>query len=143
MPVATSDVIAWITSLGWNGNQETGAPLCMGPYVPDSPDQLVIITATPGPGYMLEGATDMCGFQARVRGGQSGDGSTDAQAATEALAYTLDALIFAAPYPFVLASGRVLVTAHRLSGIPAPMAQTSDDMDRSTYTCSYLIEVSN
>jgi hypothetical protein len=143
VPVATSDVIKWLTFLGWDTNQETGCPLVMGPYIPDEPDQIAILTPTTGPGFMRDGATDMCGFQARVRGGQSGDGSTDAQAATETLAYTLDALIFAAPYPFVLASGRVLVTAHRLSGIPAPMAQTSDDMDRSTYTCSYLIEVSN
>jgi hypothetical protein len=143
VPVATSDVITWLTSLGWDTNQETGCPITMGPYVPDSPDCVAILTATPGPGYQKDGATDMCGFQARVRGGQSGDGSTDAQAATEALAYTLDGLIFAAAYPAVLASGRVLVAAHRLSGMPAPMAQTSDDQDRFTYTASYLFEVSN
>jgi len=143
VPVPTSDVITWIQSLGWNGNQETGAPLCMGPYVPDTPDNLVVLTATPGPGFQREGATDMCGFQARVRGGQSGDGSTDAQAATESLAYALDALIFSAAYPARLASGKTLVSAHRLSGMPTPMAQAPDDMDRMTYTCSYLIEVSN
>jgi hypothetical protein len=143
VPVATSDVITWLTSLGWDTNQETGAPITMGPYVPDSPDRLVVLTPTPGPGFMRDGATDMCGFQARVRGGQSGDGSTDAQAATEALAYTLDRLIFTAPYPAVLASGRVLVTAHRLSGMPTPMTQTSDDQDRMTYVASYLFEVSN
>lgn len=143
MPVATSDVIQWLTGLGWNTNQETGCPLSMGPYIPDTPDTLAVITMTPGAGYMAEGALDMCGFQARVRGGQSGDGSTDAQAATEALAYALDGLIFNAAYPCVLASGRTLVTAHRLSGIPAPMAQASDDQDRFTYVASYLIEVSN
>jgi hypothetical protein len=143
VPVPTSDVIGWILGQGWDGNQETGAPLVMGPYLPDEPDTLVCLTATPGAGYQKDGATDMCGFQARVRGGQSGDGSTDAQAATEALAYTLDGLIFAAAYPAVLSSGRVLVAAHRLSGMPAPMAQTSDDQDRFTYTASYLFEVSN
>jgi len=138
-----SDVVAWIESQGWNTNQETGCPLVMGPYVPDTPDCVAILTATPGAGFMFEGATDVCGFQARVRGGQSGDGSTDAQAATEALAYSLDGLIFNAAYPCVLASGRTLVTAHRLSGMPAPMPQASDDQDRFTYVCSYLIEVSN
>jgi hypothetical protein len=143
VPVATSDVITWLTSMGWDTNQETGCPLVMGPYVPDTPDTLAVITATPGAGYMFEGATDMCGFQARVRGGQSGDGSTDAQAATETLAYTLDGLIFNAAYPCVLASGRTLVTAHRLSGMPTAMPFASGDEDRATYVCSYLIEVSN
>jgi hypothetical protein len=143
VPVPTSDVITWLTSMGWDTTQETGCPLVMGPYIPDTPDQICVVTATPGAGFMLEGATDMCGFQARVRGGQSGDGSTDAQSVTETLAYTLDGLIFNAAYPAVLASGRVLVTAHRLSGMPTPMPQASDDQDRFTYTASYLIEVSN
>jgi hypothetical protein len=142
VPVATSDVVAWILSLGWDGTQETGCPIVMGPYVPDSPDTLAVVTMTPGAGFMRDGATDMCGFQARVRGGQSGDGSTDAQAITEALAYKLDDLIFAASYPARLASGRTLVIAHRLSGMPSPMPQASDDLDRWTYVASYLIEVS-
>ena len=143
MPVPTSDVIQWLAGQGWNTNQETGCPLVMGPYVPDTPDRIAILTATSGPGFMLEGVTDVCGFQARVRGGQSGDGSTDAQAATEALAYHLDALIFNAAYPCVLASGRVLVAAHRLAGMPTPMPQASEDTSRFTYVCQYLIEVSN
>jgi hypothetical protein len=143
VPVATSDVIAWISAQGWDGTQETGCPIVMGPYVPDEPDTLAVVTMTPGAGYQKDGATDMCGFQARVRGGQSGDGSTDAQSVTEALAYKLDAIIFGAAYPARLASGRTLVIAHRLSGMPSPMPQASDDLDRWTYTCSYLIEVSN
>ena len=143
MPVPMSDVIQWITAQGWNGNQETGCPLVMGPYIPDTPDNLVVVTATSGPGYMLEGVTDVSGFQARVRGGQSGDGSTTAQEATESLAYALDGLIFNAAFPCVLGSGRVLVAAHRLAGIPTPMPQASDDSSRMTYVCSYLIEVSN
>jgi hypothetical protein len=142
VPVAISDVTAWILAQGWDGTQETGAPLCMGPYVPDTPDTLVVLTATPGAGYQKDGATDMCGFQARVRGGQSGDGSTGAQAVTEALAYKLDGLIFDAAYPATLASGKTLVTARRLSGMPSPLMPAPDDSDRMTYTCSYLIEVS-
>jgi hypothetical protein len=143
MPVPMSDVVAWIEAQGWDTTQETGCPLVMGPYIPDTPDTLAVISATPGAGFMLEGATDMCGFQARVRGGQSGDGSTDAQSVTETLAYTLDGLIFTAAYPCVLSSGRTLVTAHRLSGMPTAMPQASDDQDRFTYVASYLIEVSN
>lgn len=142
MPVAVSDVTAWILAQGWDGTQETGCPLYMGPYVPDEPDQLCVITATPGAGFQKDGATDMCGVQARVRGGQSGDGSTGAQAVTERLAYALDALIFGASYPAALASGKTLVSARRFSGMPQPLMPAPDDSDRSTYTCSYLIEVS-
>lgn len=142
MPVAVSDVISWITGMGWDGTQETGCPLLMGPYVPDTPDTIAVLTATPGAGFQFDGAVDVCGLQARVRGGQSGDGSTGPQEVTEALAYALDALIFGAAYPVLLASGRTLVIAHRLAGMPTPMPQASDDMDRWTYVCSYLIEVS-
>jgi hypothetical protein len=143
VPLATLDLIAWLTSLGWDGNQETGAPLVLGPYVPDEPDRLVVLTPTPGPGYQRDGATDLTGFQARARGPQGGDGSPDAQAAAEALAYALDALIFTAAYPAVLPSGQVIVLARRLSGAPAPLGPMPDDGDRWSFVCSYLIEVSN
>jgi hypothetical protein len=85
----------------------------------------------------------MCGFQARVRGPQGGDGSPGAQAAAEALAYALDALIFGAAYPVTLPSGQVIVHAHRLGGMPAPLSGEPDDADRFSLTASYLIEVSN
>jgi hypothetical protein len=143
VPLATLSLISWILSLGWDGNQETGAPLVLGPYVPDEPDKLIVLTPTPGPGYQREGATDLVGFQARARGPQGGDGSPHAQAAAEALAYELDKLIFAAAYPAVLPSGQVIVLARRLSGAPAPLAAGPDDADRFEYVTSYLIEVSN
>jgi hypothetical protein len=143
VPLATLDLLAWIATMGWDSNQETGVPLYLGPYIPDEPDKCVVVTPTPGPGYTREGATDLCGFQARVRGPQGGDGSPDAQAAAEALAYRLDALIFAAAYPVTLPSGQVIVLARRLSGMPAPMSGTPDSGDRFEFVCSYLIEVSN
>jgi hypothetical protein len=144
VPVPASALIAWLSSLGnWDTTQETGVPFCLGPYLPDEPDRIVVITATPGAGYLREGATDVCGFQARVRGPQGGDGSPDAQAAAEALACRLDALIFTAAYPVRLPSGQVIVTAHRLGGAPAPLSGTPDSGDRFEYTANYLIEVSN
>jgi hypothetical protein len=144
MPVPSAALISWLSTLGgWDCSQETGVPFYLGPYIPDSPDKCVVVTATPGGGYQMEGATDLCGFQARVRGPQGGDGSPDAQAAAEALAYRLDALIFGAAYPVRLPSGQVIVTAHRLSGAPAPLAGEPDDADRVSFTCQYLIEVSN
>jgi hypothetical protein len=143
VPLATLSLIGWIMSLGWDGNQETGAPLVLGPYVPDEPDRLVVLTPVPGPGLQREGATDLAGFQARARGQQGGDGSPHAQAAAEALSYRLDALIFTAAYPVTLPSGQVIVLARRLSGAPAPLSGTPDNADRYEYVCSYLIEVSN
>jgi hypothetical protein len=144
VPVPASALIAWLSSLGnWDTSQETGVPFYTGPYIPDSPDRLVVVTPTPGGGYRLEGATDVCGFQARVRGPQGGDGSPGAQAAAEAIAYRLDALIFTAAYPVRLPSGQVIVTAHRLSGAPAPLSGEPDDADRVSYVANYLIEVSN
>jgi len=144
MPVPSAALISWLSTLGgWDSNQETGVPFYLGPYIPDSPDQVCVITPTPGAGYRLEGATDVCGFQARVRGPQGGDGSPGAQSAAEALAHRLDALIFAAAYPVTLPSGQVIVTAHRLSGAPAPLSGEPDDADRFSFVCQYLIEVSN
>jgi hypothetical protein len=144
VPVPASGLIAWLSTLGgWDSNQETGVPFYLGPYVPDSPDSVVVLTPTPGAGFMREGATDMCGFQARVRGPQGGDGSPGAQSAAEALAFRLDRLIFAAPCPVTLPSGQVIVAVHRLSGAPAPLAGEPDDADRFSFVAQYLIEVSN
>lgn len=144
MPLPTLDLIAWLSSQGnWDSNQETGVPFYLGPYIPDSPDRVVVLTSTPGAGYLREGATDVCGFQARCRGPQGGDGSPGAQSAAEALAFRLDRLIFDAAYPVTLPSGQVIVTAHRLGGTPAPLSGTPDSGDRYEYTASYLIEVSN
>lgn len=142
MPLPTGDLIAWITSLGWDANQETGCPLYGGPYIPPEPDRLVILTPVGGPGYLNEGATDSGGFQARVRGPQSGDASPFGQAAAEKDAYRLDQLIFAAQFPVVLPSGQVLVKVYRFAGVPSPLTGTPDDGDRWEYTCEYLYEVS-
>jgi hypothetical protein len=143
VPVATSDVIDWLTGLGWDTTQETGCPLYAGPYVPPEPDQICVITPTPGPGFQMEGAADMCAFQARVRGPQGGDGGPHAQAAAETIAYALDALIFSAPFPSVLASGKTLSIVTRLGGQPSPLASDPDDGSRFSLVASYLIEVSN
>jgi hypothetical protein len=128
----TAAVISWVLSLGWDGTQETGAPVLMGPYVPPEPDRMVVITPTGGPGYVLESAADAGTFQARVRGGQ------DDQPGAEALAMLLDSLILGASFPAVTPSGQVIVHIHRLGGSPSPLAPNPDDGFRYEYTCSYL-----
>ncbi len=131
MPLPTSDIIGWLENLGWDTTQESGSPILAGPYVPDEPDRCVIATPTPGPGYMLEGATDASGFQLRVRGGQNDP------AGAEADAYALDSLILGASFPAVI-SGRVIVHVHRLGGTPSPLASGPDDGDRSEFVTGYI-----
>jgi hypothetical protein len=132
LPLPTKALIAFLASLGWDTTQETGSPILNGPYVPPEPDRCVIATPTPGPGYMNEGATDVGGFQLRVRGSQN-----DPDAA-EADAFAIDALIFAASFPVTLPSGQVITRIGRMGGPPVPLSGTPDDGDRTEFTCSYL-----
>jgi hypothetical protein len=133
MPLPTTDILAWIESLGWNSAQEIGAPIVMGPYILKVPDKLVTVTPTPGPGFVYEAAADANAFQARVRGGQND------QPGAEALAYQLDSLILGAQFPAVSASGMTIVHIHRLGGTPSPLAPNPDDAERYEYTCQYLV----
>ena len=142
MPLPTTDIVTWITALGWNITQETGAPLYLGPHVPPEPDRLVVISPTPGPGFQLEGAADTSAFQALVRGQQGGDQSLHAQTHAEQLAYALDALIFGAQFPATLPSGHVLMLVTRLGGHPSPLGPSADDADRFIFTCQYLVQAS-
>jgi hypothetical protein len=143
VPIPTTAILDWLISLGWDVTQETGAPLYLGPFIPEEPDRLVVISPTPGPGYQLEGAADTSAFQALVRGQQGGDQSLHAQSHAEELAYALDALIFGASFPAVLPDGHVLILATRLGGHPSPLGAGADDADRFTFTCQYLIQASN
>lgn len=133
MPLPTSDLIDFLTGLGWDTTQESGAPIVKGPYILKSPDRLVTITPMPGPGYMLEGASDASAFQARVRGGQ--DNQDDA----ENLAFALDSLILAAQFPVISTSGKTIIHVHRQGGTPSPLAPNPDDAERYEYICPYLV----
>lgn len=132
MPLPTSDLIQWLTNLGWDATQETGSPVLPGPYVPDEPDRCVIATPTPGPGFVLEAAADAGGFQLRVRGGQND------QPGAEADAFAIDALILGASFPAVTSSGQVIVHIHRLGGTPSPLSGTPDDGDRYEFVSQYV-----
>lgn len=132
MGLTTTDLIDWLTGLGWDTQQEAGAPILMGPYIPPTPDRIVVITPTAGPGIVLEGAADAGAFQARVRGGQNN------QADAEQLAGLLDTLILNAPFPVVVPSGTVLIHAHRLGSGPSPLSADPDDAERFDYVTQYL-----
>ena len=133
MPLPIASLIDWLVSfLGWDASQESGAPIAPGPYILPMPDRLVTVTSTPGPGYTLEAAADAQAFQARVRGPQND------QAAAEALAFALDALILAASFPVVV-NGRTIIHCHRLGGTPSPLAATPDSGERYELVCSYVL----
>lgn len=132
MPLPTASLLTWLLSLGWDATQETGAPLFKGPYIQPMPDRCVTITATPGPGYQMEGAADVSAFQARVRGPQND------QDAAESLALQFDALIFSASFPAVV-GGKTIVHCHRLGGPPSPLSATPDVAERSEYISSYVL----
>jgi hypothetical protein len=132
MPLPTTAIIDWLISLGWDTTEETGVPFKTGPYVPDSPDRMCVVTPTPGPGFTNEGATDVGGFQLRTRGTQNDPDSAEADA------FAIDRLIFAASFPVTLPSGQVITRIGRMGGPPVPLSGTPDDGDRTEFTCTYL-----
>ena len=132
MSAQTQVIIDFIVSLGWDDRQETGYPLLPGPYVPPSPDRLVIITGGGGPGYTTEEpATDGSAFQARLRG------PAEDWLEAEAQAQALDDLILRARFP-VQISGTWIVQCSRLGNGPSPLSYDPSDQ-RGEFTTNYLI----
>jgi hypothetical protein len=139
MPVKSATVAAWINNvLGWGPPNEE-APLVPGPYVPKMPDRIVVVTATPGLGYQMDGAMDAPGFQVRVRGLASSD-DIESYTDAESLAFTLDRLIYDASFPVVI-DGQAIVKVFRQGGQPAPLGPDPDDGDRYQFTTNYIIVV--
>lgn len=135
MAVPTRVIIKWLESLGWDTTQESGTPFVKGPYVPDMPDRLAVISSTPGAGYILEAAADSTGFQARVRGGQNN------QDDAEDLANSLDLLILNASFPAVV-DGVTFIHVDRFGGAPAPLSGTPDSAERVEMVANYIVKAS-
>jgi hypothetical protein len=128
----TQLIIDWITSLGWNVTQETAWPLFPGPEILISPDRAVFITPTPGPGWITEeGALDVWGFQARLRG------PSDDPLTPDLMIQQLDVLILNAPKP-VTVDGVHIAMVTRAGASPSPLPLDPADR-RFEYTCTYLI----
>lgn len=131
MTAAMQVLADWLTGLGWDTRQEQGWPIVIGPYVPDDPDRLLILTNSGGPGFTTEEpATDAGTFQARLRGVP--DDVLEAEAQAEAL----DALILGAQFPAVI-DGRVIVTVYRAGSGPTPLPFDPSDR-RFELTCNYI-----
>lgn len=139
MPLKSATISTWLSQIGWvnvdQSQDKEGVPFYPGPYIPKSPDRVVIVTAMPGVGFALEGNADWAAFQARIRGMQS---PNEAQSYTDAesLAFQLDSLIFNAAFPVVV-NGQTLVKVYRAGGQPAPLGAGPDDADRYEFTASY------
>jgi len=119
MTAGTQVVIDWISGLGWDGRQELGYPLVPGPYVPPSPDRLVVITNGGGLGFTTEEpATDAANYQVQVAGG-------------------LDLLLTRARLP-VQVDGEWLLACSRVGSGPSPLPWDPSDQ-RTEFTASYTI----
>lgn len=136
MPVRSQVIAQWAKLAGWE-TPLTAAEVVPGPYVPKMPDRVAIVTATSGPGYVLDGAADQSGYQARIRGLAS---SNDEQSYgdAESLAFLWDRLVYEAVFPVVVMD-TVIVEMRRAGGQPAPMTPSPDDADRYTFVCNYVV----
>lgn len=128
----TQMIIDLIAGLGWDTREELGYPLRPGPYIPPSPDRLVVITGGGGPGFLTEEATvDGSNFQALVRGG------AEDPLGAEVAANDLDNMIQLASFPQQVDDTWVLNLTRVGSG---PTALPFDPTDqRTTFTCNYMI----
>ena len=132
MALAQMQVVAnWLASIGWDTRQELGYPIVIGPYIPDEPDRLLILTNAGGPGYITEEATADAGtFQARLR--TTPDDVLQAEADAEAL----DLLILRASFPAVI-DGVPIVNVYRLGSGPTPLPYDQTDR-RFELTTNYV-----
>src|SRR5882762_3441620 len=130
-------VIAWLAGLGIGEGLAIDAPVYPGPYIPETPDLLFVVTPIGGAGETLEGIGDVSGFQLYTRGSQ-GQGQT---ASGQRLALRADRVIRFSPFPMTVADGALrLLKVQRSGGVPAALAM-DDDADRVSFTCHYLTTI--
>jgi hypothetical protein len=122
----------FITGLGWDVTQETGYPLLPGPEIQVSPDRIVTLTPSGGPGYVTEeAALDAWAFQARLRGP-----ANDPDAA-ELAAQQFDWYVLTARTPQPV-DGVTISNIGRLGAPPSPLPLDPADR-RFEFTCTYVI----
>lgn len=127
--LTSADVATWL------GTQLPTVKVLPGGYsaqVPPTPDQLVIVSYTGGPGLAYEQTFDQLSFQTRVRGDQNDPGSA------EALAWQVDAAFVDAVFPTTIAA-RYVLRMTRLSGTPRFLVR--DSARRINLTSDYLVVV--
>lgn len=133
----TSDeIIAWLGTLGIGAGLDVDIEAVVsGPYIPDMPHRVAVITPIAGAGETLNGLGDISGFQLLVRGDPNDPPSA------ERLARGADRAIRFSPFPMDVAGGLLrLARVMRSGGGPAVLAM-EDDADRVSLTCNYLTEI--
>lgn len=129
----SASVIEWLTGLGIGDGLALDLPLFSGPYIPEMPSLLAVVTTISGAGETMDGIGDIPGFQLLVRG-RPNDPISAEYAARRA-----DTLIRSAPFPMDVAGFRLL-RALRSGGGPAVLGG-EDDGDSTILTCNYLTEI--
>lgn len=134
----TRAIIDWLTDLGIGEGLtvDLEAPIYAGPYLPETPDVIAVVTTIGGVGEDMEGLRDTPGFQLLIRGRQDAESVDDT---AEQLALRADRLIRFASLPALVADTWLLPVS-RSGGRPVLLPQ-EDDGDRITFTCTYLTPV--
>lgn len=131
----TTEIIAWLTALGIGDGLAVDMLLAPGPYIPDMPDRVGVVTPTAGPGETMDGVGDISGFQLLTRGEQN------QPVTAELLAHQADRRIRFSAFPIDVAAGGLrLLRVLRPGGGPAVLAM-EDDGDRTSLVCTYLTEI--
>lgn len=128
------EMIEWLAALGIGPRLAVDLEMVEGPYVPDMPDRVGVVTPVAGAGESMDGVSDMPGFQLLVRGDQ-GDPSSGYR-----LALAADRRIRFDSFPATTPCGLRLVRVVRSGGGPALLPR-EDDGDRVTAVCTYLTEI--
>lgn len=102
-----------------------------GPDLSDTSGRYLLLTASGGPGFTVDGHVDERGFQVRAVGEQ-GD-YDDA----EDLAFTIDAIVTSTPSRRIGTSW--VVEMSRVGSPPTPLLR--DDAERTHFVCSYTVAV--
>lgn len=133
----TRSIIDWLASLGIGpGLAVDLEAVVAGPYLPEMPDRVGVVTTVGGVGESMDGIADTPGFQLLIRGWQDPESVDDS---AEHAALAADRLIRTADLP-KLVDGTWLLPISRSGGRPAPLPD-EDDADRVIFTCTYLTPV--
>jgi hypothetical protein len=127
----TADAITFLQGLD---PQLAAVPFNHGPYIADTPDEIVTVTLVAGAGYALDGVAEDKIFQVRSRGLDNDPGSA------ESLAMFIDDAVLRVDKPTDVGSKRVF-TVYRHGNPPSPLSATPDNGDRWEYIANYLFRV--
>lgn len=113
-------------------NRQVGIKFMVGPEFLELPDQMGLVTATEGAGFMNDGLFEAVGFSVMIRGDQN------KYSDVEGFAKLVDDLVVFGDYPHELWGGYV-ISAYRAGAAPAPQPQL-DSGRRVIFSCSYIAQ---